>query len=661
MSLSQGNTTPQLVVPFLQNANTQKYDVRDMPSFMRDAIDETAAVLLGLTKHRLIITGGLQTGKTFIIEQLAHNIQHYLKQSRLNKMIFLKIGDSLMSEMETAIDFVQYVENVAKQNKCLVEELCFVTSSTSVATYINSVTPRVRIIVEMNLDDYIDEQSEPLSATAKLWNSWEVITSNSLVGTYYEVKKVLQDTIVKDLNKAYKFHIDDETLTKFLEMIWLLYSETPKDNPENEDLTLNNIHIPVGDLAFVLSTVVARRSFVSSPELRGTKNKEGFVKVLEQSLLEYHDKLESYQQNIINVNELDLPQSIMDVLFNSDSEDLVFITPQGVATHSTEKEKQEKKNFEFKDSLHLMERLQENIIGQDEALQQVTDSLLIPSAGLHDSNKPLRSFFLLGPTGVGKTQLALNLAKEVSTEELPVVRIDMSEYQQEHETAKLFGSPPGYVGYEKGGVLTGAVSKTPRCIVLLDEVEKAHPKVWDAFLQVLDSGQMTDSHGKTVDFTQTIVIMTSNVGVQKSQQSKAGFSITKNENNMMNDDEQKRVLMKELNQTFRPEFLNRLDNIVLFKPLTIDAAREIVKREISIIQERLKCKNVTMTGLTKIIIDTILCKANVNKYGAREVQRYVYKLISQPAAVHIVKNPDVTKLELDLDDSNDICIKSKNN
>lgn len=230
-------------------------------------------------------------------------------------------------------------------------------------------------------------------------------------------------------------------------------------------------------------------------------------------------------------------------------------------------------------TLHLDEVLHRRVVGQDEGVEKVTEAIIRSKAGIKDPTKPIGSFLFLGPTGVGKTELAKALAESLFDDETNMVRIDMSEYMEKHSVARLIGAPPGYVGYDEGGQLTEAVRRKPYCVVLFDEVEKAHPDVFNVLLQVLDDGRITDSTGKTVDFKNTIIIMTSNIGSQYLLEGIDGQgNITKDAENMA---------MGDLRAHFRPEFLNRLDEIILFKPLTKDNIRNIVALMIEDTNKRL--------------------------------------------------------------------------
>ncbi len=273
--------------------------------------------------------------------------------------------------------------------------------------------------------------------------------------------------------------------------------------------------------------------------------------------------------------------------------------------------------------LHLDEVLHKRVVGQDEAVEKVTEAILRSKAGIKDPTKPIGSFLFLGPTGVGKTELAKALAESLFDDENNMVRIDMSEYMEKHSVARLIGAPPGYVGYEEGGQLTEAVRRKPYSVVLFDEVEKAHPDVFNVLLQVLDDGRITDSTGKTVDFKNTILIMTSNIG---SQYLLDGID----ENGEIRQDA-RNLVMNDLHAHFRPEFLNRLDETIMFKPLTKDNIGHIVDLMLADVNKRLADRELTikLTDRAKVYVTD---NGYDPAYGARPLRRYLQKNVETLAA-----------------------------
>ena len=274
-------------------------------------------------------------------------------------------------------------------------------------------------------------------------------------------------------------------------------------------------------------------------------------------------------------------------------------------------------------TLHLDEELHKRVIGQDDGVTKVTEAIIRSKAGIKDPTKPIGSFMFLGPTGVGKTELAKALAASLFDDENNMVRLDMSEYMEKYSVSRLIGAPPGYVGYDEGGQLTEAVRRKPYSVVLFDEVEKAHPDVFNVLLQVLDDGRITDSQGRTVDFKNTIIIMTSNLGSQELLEGiEADGSIsTECENRVMD----------ELKGHFRPEFLNRLDEIIMFKPLTKDNIGHIITLLMADLNKRLVDKEITVE-LTDTAKQFITDNGYDPVYGARPLKRYLQKHVETLAA-----------------------------
>ncbi|WP_204452911.1 ATP-dependent chaperone ClpB [Blautia faecis] len=293
--------------------------------------------------------------------------------------------------------------------------------------------------------------------------------------------------------------------------------------------------------------------------------------------------------------------------------------------------------------LHLEDELHKRVIGQDEGVRRVTDAILRSKAGIKDPTKPIGSFLFLGPTGVGKTELAKTLAQTLFDDEQNMVRIDMSEYMEKYSVSRLIGAPPGYVGYEEGGQLTEAVRRKPYSVVLFDEIEKAHPDVFNVLLQVLDDGRITDSQGRTVDFKNTILIMTSNIG---SPYLLDGID----ENGEIKEEAQKEV-MDDLRGHFRPEFLNRLDEIILFKPLTKDNIGSIVDLMVKELNDRLADQELSLE-LTDAAKKDVIDNGYDPVYGARPLKRYLQKYVETLTARKILSGEVHTGDTLVLDVEN---------
>ena len=297
--------------------------------------------------------------------------------------------------------------------------------------------------------------------------------------------------------------------------------------------------------------------------------------------------------------------------------------------------------------LHLEDELHKRVAGQDQAIEMVSDAVRRSRAGLQDPRRPIGSFIFLGTTGVGKTELAKSLAAYLFNDENAIVRIDMSEYQERHAVSRLIGAPPGYVGYDEGGQLTEAVRRKPYSVVLLDEIEKAHPDVWNILLQVLDEGRLTDNKGRTANFKNTIIIMTSNIGSHLIQE-----KVTQMEgwNNALILEETKEEVMTLLRQVVRPEFLNRVDEIVLFEPLTEEHARKILAIQFKEVQKRLAEQNITLEA-TEIALAKLAKDGYDPNYGGRPMkrvlQREVLNELSKAILSGKIKKDSAVMMDLD--------------
>jgi len=283
------------------------------------------------------------------------------------------------------------------------------------------------------------------------------------------------------------------------------------------------------------------------------------------------------------------------------------------------------------DKLNRMdEELGKRIVGQKDAVQKVADTIKRSRAGIADPNRPIGSFLFLGPTGVGKTELTKALAEFMFDDDKALIRVDMSEFMEKHSVSKLIGAPAGYVGYDEGGNLTEQIRHRPYSVVLFDEIEKAHPEVFNILLQVLDNGRLTDSKGRLVNFRNTVIILTSNIGARYiDKMEKIGFAFDHSEKASYEDAKGK--VMEELKNHFRPEFLNRLDDIVIFDILSKESIAEIVKLQVDIVKERLAQKEIKLS-LSGAVYDLLAKEGYSPQYGARPLKRLIQTKILTPIA-----------------------------
>ncbi len=351
-----------------------------------------------------------------------------------------------------------------------------------------------------------------------------------------------------------------------------------------------------------------------------------FQAIRDKKLLEV-EKLRDEEKNLLNMLKLVSQESNTEVpVLSEDDVRKVVSLWTGVPVEKMLSDEKER-------LIHMEEVLHKRIVGQEEAVKAVSRAIRRARSGLKNPNKPIGSFLFLGPTGVGKTELAKTLADFLFGNENDLIRFDMSEYMEKFTVSRLIGSPPGYVGYEEGGQLTEAVRRNPYSVVLFDEIEKAHPDVFDILLQIMDEGRLTDSQGRTIDFKNTVIILTSNFGTESLKDKSIGFNLV-NESSEFED--RKTKLVSSLKGLFKPEFLNRLDDIIVFYPLTLEEIKQIV----DIIMEKVE-KNVADSNIEIVLTDAArdyLSKTGYSpEYGARPLQRLIEKEVEDPIAIKILQ------------------------
>jgi ATP-dependent Clp protease ATP-binding subunit ClpB len=287
---------------------------------------------------------------------------------------------------------------------------------------------------------------------------------------------------------------------------------------------------------------------------------------------------------------------------------------------------------EIQKLVQMPERLKDRVVGQDQTVQLVANAILRNRAGLSDPNRPIGSFIFLGPTGVGKTELVRALAEYLFDDEKSMIRVDMSEYMEKHAVARMIGSPPGYIGHDEGGQLTELVRRRPYSVLLFDEIEKAHPDVFHILLQILDDGRLTDGQGRTVNFKNTVIVMTSNVGTAMVERNAFGFSVHGKDTRTA---ETRKRLLESLRQQFRPEFLNRVDDIIVFNSLTREHLARIVDIQLTNVGKLLKDRNLKLE-ITAAAKDRIITEGYDPQYGARPMKRAIQRLIQDPLALKLI-------------------------
>ena len=327
-----------------------------------------------------------------------------------------------------------------------------------------------------------------------------------------------------------------------------------------------------------------------------------------------------------------------------DAEDIADIVSRWTGIPVTKMVQSEKEKL-----LHLEDELHKRVIGQDDAIKAIADAVRRSRAGLNDPRRPIGSFIFLGTTGVGKTELAKALADYLFDDENMMTRIDMSEYQEKFSVTRLIGSPPGYVGYEEGGQLTEAVRRKPYSVVLFDEIEKANPDVFNILLQVLDDGRLTDNKGRVVNFKNTIIIMTSNMGSNLIRENMAKINDSNREQVIENT---KNAVLEMLKQTIRPEFLNRIDETIMFTPLTPGEIRQIVKLQIDNVAKMLKSNQIELS-VTDNALDYLAAEGYDPEFGARPVKRAIQRLVLNQLSKDIIAQKVTNQAPITIDATDD--------
>lgn len=630
------------VVELKSRAVSESIELDKLPLSFRGHVETLAARILDPESKYTIVTGQSRAGKSFLIESFVLNLDKFLVKSSLNDLKFIVLNEADMLEIRNSEDFRMYVAELLKVMKLSdYGEICFYTEALEIADFVAKTMPEVRILLEINMHVFAGLSHISAHTTTKSWSSWQVSDANQVQMTVDDMATLIHGTTVKRLENSSSPTISKAQIKRFIKYVLKQAPSLAVQLNEDFEITV----VPPGLWAYSIRHILGEIAHSSDPSMKTSSGKVNYPKVFESVFRSHFAHFMVYSTeggiNTDGLNDIEARADEVRKILESEGQGMA-----SVATASSSKMKVYSEG-DFSDMSTLKARLSKPVIGQDDAIGKTVSGLTIPAAGLNDPRKPIRSFAFLGPTGVGKTELALNLAKELMTEEMNVVRINMSEYQMEHEVSKLFGAPPGYLGFEKGGMLTSAVMSHPRSVVLLDEVEKAHPKVWDTLLQILDAGMMTDGQGQVVDFTQTVVIMTSNIGADEMVKKRSGFIIG---SSSINEDEDNRsmssIAIKALEKIFRPELINRIDEVIVFNRLSINVVKSIISREIEIVSERMKRRGNVLTKPSNEILDFLVSKSDISKYGAREVQRVVFKNVSSVIASFILEKPTTRKISL---------------
>lgn len=650
----QDNSEASISIRFIDESESyapMMYE--DLPNEYQNTLDNFASEILDPHRGRVGVVGTAGAGKTFLINQLVGNIDRYLDRLERDTMHFIQIDDDdLDSIMMLPNRYYTYVSSVIDQLGCNERDLVFYTEDPNVAAKLCSFTKKARIVLEATHQTVEGIAHMEHSGATKVWGSWCFLDTNEIFLKKKDLVNLLHLSLNEKIMETFKVDLNKRTISTFINYCL-------KKIPELEEN--GRVFVPAGVWSVVLRRMGGMIGLSESPELRGKNNQIVLKRVIESVFEDNADLFEDFIPDDGSETTLVIPSPDGRGALRIPIPAQIFEQLQGQEEKNGEEQQTEIKKLAFNDISSVEKTLHEEIIGQNQAIETIVEGMIVPAAGLNDETKPIKSMLFLGPTGTGKTKMALTLAANLTEEPLNVIRIDMSEYSQSHEAAKLLGAPPGYAGFEKGGILTNAVKNHPNSLILLDEIEKAHPKIWDSFLQIFDAGRMTDGGGETIDFTQTVIVMTSNIGATKLSKKTSGFSIiSDSEAYEKRQKDSKSIIKKALDEEFRPELINRIDDLVIFNELSLDTARKIVRKEVGILGERMLKRGYSLNDIDNDIVDEILSKSDVSKFGAREIQRVILRNLSSPIAKNIVQDPEDSEkktLTLILDKEKNILVE----
>lgn len=668
------NSQPETVLPRMTEQSESTYLAwSKVPEAVKNNVLDVAKFLYQERKDRLIITGEHNTGKTFTIEQFAYHSNKILHDAKM-----------VPDDQEVAVFWADargyanghenyFIQTLLDTVASFEGEVIIYTNNYYTGMVVEKTVPSVRLIMELAPERFSELQQAGMDS-----RSYQICTGFSVDFNKSQTTKCLTAYHKKAMEDHYSVVIPRNFIKTFVNYVYE-NSEITKDNDGFETETNK---IPMGFWVDCLDEMLSEATF--KPEKYQKDNGELITsKVIERT---FNDNKDFF--NPVNAGE-DVVKAIMEALggdvsdFGGDGKGMPMGMPPSFsggtivlsggpmglrglsdADQVVPRPDDSTEGIQYQDISTLSDRIKKKVVGQDKVVEEVAESFWVPAAGLSEDDKPVRSMLFLGPTGVGKTKLAQTLAEELSEEPMHMIRLDMSEYSEKHDSHKLFGAPAGYVGFEEGGVLTTQIQDHPNSLILLDEVEKASPAIWDSFLQVLDAGRMTDSHGEVVDFSNTVIVMTSNLGANKKTHSTMGYTTMNSKPDQAKEQQLRRQnALKEMEQYFKPEFINRINSTFVFDRLPEEVLEDIAILEIKYLIDRVSLKSQSKALLNapgNAVVKKIIENSDADKYGARDIKRNVEKSITKLVAQSIVKQRDQRNtLNLVLDENGNIIITSE--